>query len=178
MTYYRRAIFLPFLDGLLQELCDRFGGLSAHAMQGLMLIPSNLEKLDTDCQNKLLDYYSRDLLSAGSVLQEIELWKRFWLNNPNKATTLVDTLTACPSNLYPTILQIMMITPVTTATMERGNSSLRYVKNVYRNTMGEDRLNALLLLYVHKDIPLDYNAIVDEYARREPRKMNFINPLA
>ena len=31
--------------------------------------------------------------------------------------------------------------------------------------MGEDRLNALLLLYVHRDIKLDYDKIIDDYAR-------------
>ena len=60
--------------------------------------------------------------------------------------------------------------------MERGNSALRFVKTVYRSTMGEDRMNALLLLFIHKDIPLDYGSIVDKYARCNPRRMNFINP--
>jgi len=70
-----------------------------------------------------------------------------------------------------------LITPVTSATVERSNSSLRFVKNVYRSTMGEERLNALLLLFIHKDIPLNYNAVVDEYAKRNQRRMTFINPL-
>ena len=30
------------------------------------------------------------------------------------------------------------------------------MKNVYRNTVGDERLNALLLLFIHKDIPLNY----------------------
>ena len=29
--------------------------------------------------------------------------------------------------------------------------------------MREDRLNALLLLFIHKDVALDYDAIIDEY---------------
>ena len=43
--------------------------------------------------------------------------------------------------------------------------------------MGEERLNALLLLFVQKDIPIDYDEIIDEFARREPRRMTFLNPL-
>ena len=42
--------------------------------------------------------------------------------------------------------------------------------------MGEDRMNALLLLFIHKDIPLDYGSIVAKYARCNTRRMNFINP--
>ena len=46
------------------------------------------------------------------------------------------------------------------------NSSLRFIKNVYRSTMGEDRLNALMLLYVHKDNELNIDAIIDIYSRK------------
>ncbi|XP_063425344.1 carbohydrate sulfotransferase 15-like [Mytilus trossulus] len=43
--------------------------------------------------------------------------------------------------------------------------------------MKEDRLNALLLLYVHRDIKLDFDKIIDDYAMRNPRKMVLMNPL-
>jgi hypothetical protein len=79
-------------------------------------------------------------------------------------------------NVY-TMLRLILVTPVTTATVERSNSSLRFVKNVYRSTMGEDRLNALLLLFIHRDIELDYEKIVDMFARRNARRMLLINPL-
>ena len=43
--------------------------------------------------------------------------------------------------------------------------------------MGEDQLNALLLLYVHRDIKLDYDKIIDDFALRNPRKMVIMNPV-
>ena len=43
--------------------------------------------------------------------------------------------------------------------------------------MSKDRLNSLILMYVHKDIKFDYNDIIAMYARRSPRSMLFINPL-
>ena len=69
-----------------------------------------------------------------------------------------------------------MIAPVTSVTVERSNSSLRLVKSGFRSTIGEDGLNALLLLFIHKDIALDYDAIIDDYAKRNQRRMTFINP--
>ena len=66
---------------------------------------------------------------------------------------------------------------VSSAIVERSNFCMRFVKNVYRSTMGEERLNALPLLFIHKDIPLNYNSVVDEYAKRYQRRMTFINPL-
>ena len=41
--------------------------------------------------------------------------------------------------------------------------------------MIEERLNALLLLLIHKDIALDYADIVDDYAKRNQRRMAFLN---
>ena len=70
-----------------------------------------------------------------------------------------------------------MIGPVTSATVERSNSSLRFVKSCFRSTMREDRLNALSLLFIHKDVALDYGAIIDDYAKRNKWRMTFINPL-
>ena len=57
-----------------------------------------------------------------------------------KPTTLQETLKACSSSLYPdvhTILRLLLIAPVTSATVERSHSSLCFVKNVYRSTMGQ-----------------------------------------
>ena len=44
--------------------------------------------------------------------------------------------------------------------------------------MGEDRFNALLLMYVHKDIQIDINKIVEKFAGKHPRKTMLINPLS
>ena len=82
--------------------------------------------------------------------------------------------------IYPNIdaiFRLLLITPVTSASVERSNSSLRLVKNAFRSTVGEERLNALLLLFVHKDIPIAYNEIISEFARRDARRMAFLNPL-
>jgi len=93
--------------------------------------------------------------------------------------TLLDNKT-CPL-MYPNITKIMyllLLTSVKSSSVERANSSLKYIKNPLRSTMGEDRFNALLLMYVHKDIQIDINKIVDKFAGKHPRKMMLINPLS
>ena len=42
--------------------------------------------------------------------------------------------------------------------------------------MGKVRFNALVLVYVHKDIELDLDKIIDIFARRHPRRMLLFNP--
>ena len=44
------------------------------------------------------------------------------------------------------------------------------MKSRLQSTMGEGRLNALMLLHVHKDIILDYGRITDIYANRYPHQ--------
>ena len=64
------------------------------------------------------------------------------------------------------------------ATVKRGNSALKYVKTELRSTIGQNRLNALILLYIHKDIGLDFDAILNAFAYKRPRRMLLQNPLA
>ena len=74
-------------------------------------------------------------------------------------------------------LRPLMIAPTTSATVEHSSSSLRLVKIGFRSTMREDHLNALLLLFVHKDIALDYDVVIDDDAKCNQRRMAFTNPL-
>ena len=97
--------------------------------------------------------------------------------------TLPETLadrTACPL-MYPNITKIihlLLLTSASASGVERANSSLKFIKNASRSIMGEDRFNALILMYEHYDLELDIESIIDKYAKRHPRKMLLLNPLA
>ena len=80
------------------------------------------------------------------------------------ALTAKDTLAACNRTLFPNVhamIRLIMVTPITTATVERSNSSLHFLKTVYRSNMGEERLNALLLLFIQGDIGLNCEEVID-----------------
>jgi len=107
------------------------------------------------------------------------MWGNVAQERPN---TLSDTLADSRSCriMYPNITKIihlLLLTSVTSCTVETVNSSLRFVKSCFRGAMSEDRFNALVLLFVHKDIELDMDAVIDMYARRHPRRMILLNPL-
>ena len=59
------------------------------------------------------------------------------------------------SNVHATLSVLLLLLPVTSAEVERAHSALKLVKTKWRSAMGEDRFNALILLYYNKDIPLD-----------------------
>ena len=97
----------------------------------------------------------------------------------NTKSNIPDTLSGTLANNQVYIVKIihLLLTSVTSAGVERANSALKFVKNAFRSTMGEDRFNALVLMYVHKDIELDLDKIIDIFARRHPRRMILFNPL-
>ena len=78
---------------------------------------------------------------------------------------------------YLSIYVVVLLIPVTSAGVERANSALKFVKTVHRHTMSQDRFNALVLLFVHRDIALDYNKIINMFANRHPRRMLLLDPL-
>jgi len=88
-----------------------------------------------------------------------------------KSTTLVNKLQT------DKLKDVTGVALVTSATVERSNSLLRFVKKGFRSAMREHRLNALLLLFIHKDIALDYDVIIDDYAKCNQRRITFSNPL-
>uniref|UniRef100_H3B3J7 HAT C-terminal dimerisation domain-containing protein n=1 Tax=Latimeria chalumnae TaxID=7897 RepID=H3B3J7_LATCH len=161
--YFRRAIFIPFLDSIIQQI-------SLHATRALYLIPSNLHKLTQQHEQNLKSYCFTDLPSPATFHQEIRLWS-LWVSygetSPSTAQNALKHLSdSATSRLYPnicSILHVILVSPTTTATVERANSSLKFIKNKYRSTMTEGRLNALILMFVHRDIKLDVEKIIDMF---------------
>ena len=73
---------------------------------------------------------------------------------------------------FTVLIQILATLPVTTATNSRSFSALKYLKTYLRNTTKEVRLNGLALLYVQRDISLDFEQVIAEFSRRN-RRLNF-----
>lgn len=67
------------------------------------------------------------------------------------------------------LLQILATLPVTLCTAKRSFSTLKYLKSYLRNTTSETRLNGLALLYVHKDILVNSEEVLNELAKK-PRR--------
>ena len=76
-----------------------------------------------------------------------------------------------------TALHLLQLLPVTSASVERANSGLKFVKTDRRNRMGESRLNSLLLLFMHRDIEVQVDKVVDIFVCRKPRRLLLVNPM-
>ena len=79
---------------------------------------------------------------------------------PNNA---LDTLKQCDGDFFPNIRVLLLafvVTPTTSCEPERVFSELKRIKSVLRSTTGQDRLNHLLLLKMHPDIPINLRQVV------------------
>ena len=152
----------------------RFATLQQEALNGMKLLPSYV--IGNAVTESEFDFYNDDLPNATTLRHELQLWKSFWKRvEPGELpTTAHQCLTACNDRQFPnikTILIILCTLPVTSAESERSFSSLRRLKTYCRSTMVQDRINGLSLIYIHRDIDVDINKIIDTFAQTKPRRM-------
>jgi len=126
--YWRRAIFIPYLDNLIAQLSSRFTDFSQVAMQGLGLIPNNLANLTEENVRKIATYFEEDLPCIQSIEQEVELWRRQWQSAEKKPTNIQTTLQEMNEHLYPNISALFHILLLDPVTSKCGNSALRFIK--------------------------------------------------
>ena len=66
--YWRRTIFVPFLDHLIQAFSDRFTQLNEDAIK---LLPKNAAVLTPEDAAKICECFNSNLPSAKTFMQEI-----------------------------------------------------------------------------------------------------------
>ena len=188
--YYKRQVTIPILDHLISELESRFNTqTSSIVSQVMLLLPSEVVELDSVITSSeitdLVALYEDILPSPASLDTELHCWCIRW-RSPENATAAVELntplklLPSIDADFFPNIKQLMKIActqSVTSVECERSISSLRFLKTYLRSSMREGRLNGLALLFIHRDIACDVEAVVDEFARRNPRRLQLCNPL-
>ena len=82
--------------------------------------------------------------------------------------------------MFPNIRNAMSILPriqVTSASVARANSALRFIKTDFKSTMSDNHFKALVLLYANWNIKLNYNLIMQMCANKYPHRALLINAL-
>ena len=183
--FYERNVTIPLLDHLIQELDTRFCDETKRATQVLQLVPSVIKsdaKLESEKFNDLINLYMDDLPSPLTLDTELHTWEMKWKNAvgevPNSAAK---ALKAIDKTFFPnlhTLFRIFCTLPVTSCECERTISGLRKLKSYMRTTMNQERMNGLLMLHMHYSKELDKQEIINEYARRNPRRMELVDILS
>lgn len=197
--YFKRAVFIPWVDGFISNLKERFTKHKATLGNFSCLLPlkedpSSTISITQESRKtqflKLVEFYKEDLdfVSLNSILAEYELWnEKFQREEFQSQSTKQDRSTVfnnaivalnyCDETFFPNInvlLKVLCTIPVTTCTAERSFSTLKRVKSYLRNSMKESRLNGLASLNIHREISVDPEEVLKILILKGPRKLNFV----
>ncbi|KAF0749389.1 Uncharacterized protein FWK35_00024052 [Aphis craccivora] len=176
------------IDGILHDIKWRFKSLNEYfECFGFIYDMNILRSISKE------DLY-KHCCDLGTVLQEgeksdiqsFELYKELQLIISNLPDFIKDAkqlikyiiennLQEIYPNVYITV-RIMLIIPVSTASAERSFSKLKIIKNYLRNTMTQERLSALAVLFIETKIAnnLNYEDILKTFSEAKSRKVHFL----
>uniref|UniRef100_A0A2S2QIH3 Repressor of the inhibitor of the protein kinase n=1 Tax=Sipha flava TaxID=143950 RepID=A0A2S2QIH3_9HEMI len=172
--YYNFNIFLPFLDYIRSQLCDRFQKHKSLISSLQQIIPSKCIIATNEEINDCVNFYSQILIEPNAFKAEFAIWKTKWLKEGSRPKTAIAGLDNCNPLLFPNIrklLQVLVTMPMSTATPERTFSSLKRLKTYLRNSTGETRLNGLALMSVHRDINVDPEEVLTQFSKSSRKIM-------
>jgi len=146
-----------------------------------MLAYVSLEGLVTDKQYEghlktVKQLYSDDF--TGNLDMELEV-----MHLSHTFETVVDFIKWLGSDQHATlysqlkhIAKLILLMPATNAVSERSFSAMGRLKTAIRGSMGQSRLNSLLMLHVHADLTddLDISNVIKEFVKCHGRRAQFI----
>ena len=127
-------------------------------------------------------FYRDDLSNYHLLDTELSTYHTYWVTfretypKGKIPSTVSETLKHLSFQAFTNIkilLRILGTVPVTTCTCERCISKLRLLKDYTKSTMINDRLNGIALMHVHREIKIDYKAVLDQFAG--PGNRRFLN---
>jgi hypothetical protein len=188
LHYYRTEIFFVVLDKINTELCHRFSEVSSELLVNFSCLDPknsfcmfNLDKLV-----KLGELYDQDFTIVDrAILREqletyivhIRLHSAFSTceDIASLAIKMVQTGKHVVFPLVYKLIELALLLPVSTASVERSFSAMNIIKRELRNKIEDDWMNDLMVCYTEKEIfkSLDDEIIIRRFQRLKTRRMQF-----
>jgi hypothetical protein len=111
-------------------------------------------------------------------VDEVERWKIRWALVYHKPETLLDTLHATNSDLYParySIISILLTMTVSSAISEISFSAMRRLKSYLKSTMGDEQLSNLSFVHIYRPVKVDMDMIIDDLVSRRNLCLDFLS---
>lgn len=175
VEFYYSCLFIPLLNSVSRELKEKFRENAVLAnFKNIMFNPEWL--LSREVQNSLMHLYHFYVEDLNGSLQmffgEVEMWQKRLGNATVKPRTSMEHLKTCPQEMFPNVfrlLKIYNVIPITTADVERSFSKMKQLKTDDRNTTGEERLNGLMFLSIHRDTEVNFEEFIYEFRKGKRR---------
>ena len=175
--------FIP-VDIVLQDIESRFTDHHHKALALQALLPKHAKEANWDSLKNGWEKY-RSLLPNTSEKQlqaEFRVWCAMWQRKMDQKENLsaITALNKCSVDVYPNIhilLSILAVLPVSTAETERMFSKVERTMTSLRSTMGEERLEALILLEAHRASLPATDEVIKYFGQSGVRRLDFVYPL-
>ena len=170
--HYRAAFFMA-IDTAVRQLSDRFDH-SKPALQTYLALEKMLMSGNVDA--KLCQQYP-ELTKTSLDVQLPMFHSTYNFETLAEAQVLFQNMTVEVRRLFPGVeklIRLLLICPVSSCAAERSFSALRRLKNWMRSTMTQERLNAVCVCHVNKDIldGLDLTELAVQFSTRSTIREN------
>ena len=182
--YYRLNVFYPLLDAVITDIKSRFGAHQKASFLLSKLLPCNLASVTWEEFKPAYNKYSVYLENESTVKGEFHYWQKkfsqyqpIMKNGKKEKPSAIKALNMCRAEMFPNIsklLKILCVLPVSTAEPERFFSKLEKTLTCLRARMGEERLESLIMLQVHRNRTPSVDEVINTFAETSARKLNFL----
>ncbi|XP_065650768.1 zinc finger MYM-type protein 1-like [Hydra vulgaris] len=171
-------------DKVIYEISDRFRSIEIFKSFSI-LDPKNFKFNRQHFPRN----HIKNILTNYPMLSEVKLMSELTVLYENAVFSDIGTINALSqfmheNNLIETfsevskLIEIVLVTPVSTADAERCFSTLKRIKTLLRNSTGQDRLNALAVLSIHKDYLQDIDQfnqkVIEMFSLMKQRRAEYL----
>ncbi len=146
------------------------------------LLPQNIihstDQEMSETATDLTGFYKSDVSSLAELKSEMRFWKKYCATSEIAEMNSLEALKATEEicqNLHK-LFRILATLPISTATAERSFSYLRIIKNYLRNSMKQERLSGLALMYMNEtngdSVKMDSQIILDKWYSKRNRRID------
>ncbi len=154
-----RKHYFEILDHAINSIKSRFdqpGYASYKTVESLLIKCVSIDEDFTEEFEFVTSFYSGDINASSLKIQLETLAAQITMEEANLMGVInyMKKLTSSQRELYSevvTLLKIVLVNPSTNSTSERSFSAMRRIKTYLRSSMSQSRLNAMMILHVHKD---------------------------
>ncbi len=151
-----RKHYFEILDHAINSIKSRFdqpGYASYKTVESLLMKCVSIDEDFTEEFEFVTSSYSGDINASSLKIQLETLAAQITMEEAN-LMGVMKKLTSSQRELYSevvTLLKIVLVNPSTNSTSEWSFSAMRRIKTYLRSSMSQNRLNAMMILHVHKD---------------------------
>ncbi len=181
--HYRQQYF-EAIDLAISSIQDRFdqpGYAIYRNLEALLLKAAKKENYFAELK-EVMDFYGNDF-NESELSTQLQIFGTNFTETQCKATiTLKEALTflQCLSEGQRAffrqvcfLARLILVLPATNAASERSFSTMRRIKSYLRSTMGQGRLNHLMVLNIYQEMldELDLNAVANDFVRGSEHRL-------